>query len=392
MSEITDKELRAQLKVFGKNVGPINSDTVRKVLYKKLLVFRTSENKTVVPQSKAEKTKKAAKITSKEPKETEKVPKSSKTTKSVQKKKTVKLKPECTVVVLKFDNLSDTDFRRKCIEHGLKPGPISGSTRNTWENKLRKFLNENKQNGDFQKPMETKILNPPKKESQTESDTEEETDAHEVSMQTDQPSFTLQESREETIKKVRNKYHINNSTPVLEKTAQSTIQENTSNWTTIDDSEPEEMDTTEDGFFLSTQDILDETENYDPSSSLRPIVIDGSNIACAHGKQKIFSFKGIEIVYKYFLNRGHEEIYVVLPHARTSKYFRGGNNLRSTDFEVLERLNEANAVCISPARQIGTGGQYIASYRAFTNLLFYGLVLRAIFMGYFEKFDFVAEN
>ena len=38
---------------------------------------------------------------------------------------------------------------------------------------------------------------------------------------------------------------------------------------------------------------------------LRPIVIDGSNVAMAHGNEKTFSCRGIEICVNYFRERGH---------------------------------------------------------------------------------------
>ena len=301
MSEISDKELRLKLKEYGKNVGPINSDTVRKVLYKKLLEFQNGGSKQSI---KAVKKSKNDTKPLKSTKTSKDLSKSKKSTKSVQKL------PE-----LNFDDLSDKDFRKKCIEHGLKPGPISSTTRKTWENKLRKKLDE----------LDSKLVvsDQEAKQEASEDTEEEQFEAKEISIQT-------------------------------------SFRGNESNWVTFDDLE--EMDCSEDVFYLSTQDIIDETENYDSSSSLRPIVIDGSNIACAHGKQKVFSFKGIELVFDFFANRGHQEIYVVLPHARTSKNFRGSGNLKSTDFDILGKLNELNVLCISPARQIGSHGRYVASY------------------------------
>ena len=52
--------------------------------------------------------------------------------------------------------------------------------------------------------------------------------------------------------------------------------------------------------------------------SLRPIVIDGSNVAYCHGDDKDFSIRGIEIVVDDFINRGYEKekIVVFLPKIR----------------------------------------------------------------------------
>ena len=69
------------------------------------------------------------------------------------------------------------------------------------------------------------------------------------------------------------------------------------------------------------------------NQKLRPIIIDGQNVAIEHGKEvysgkkltynmpagKSFSARGIEICVEYFKNLGHEEIVVWLPR------FRQGN-------------------------------------------------------------------
>ena len=41
-------------------------------------------------------------------------------------------------------------------------------------------------------------------------------------------------------------------------------------------------------------------------TNLRPIVIDGSNVAMAHGSSEIFSCRGIEICVEWFQNEGHK--------------------------------------------------------------------------------------
>lgn len=56
---------------------------------------------------------------------------------------------------------------------------------------------------------------------------------------------------------------------------------------------------------------VDETEG-----RLRPIVIDGSNVAMSHGNMEVFSCKGIKICVDWFRNRGHKEITVFVPKWR----------------------------------------------------------------------------
>jgi hypothetical protein len=38
----------------------------------------------------------------------------------------------------------------------------------------------------------------------------------------------------------------------------------------------------------------------EPRTGLRPIIIDGSNVAMSHGRSNVFSVKGIQIVVGYF--------------------------------------------------------------------------------------------
>ena len=42
--------------------------------------------------------------------------------------------------------------------------------------------------------------------------------------------------------------------------------------------------------------------------NLRPIVIDGSNVAMSHGRNKFFSCRGIEMVSEHFTKLGHKTI------------------------------------------------------------------------------------
>jgi hypothetical protein len=49
---------------------------------------------------------------------------------------------------------------------------------------------------------------------------------------------------------------------------------------------------------------------------LRPIVIDGSNVAFQHGRHRCFSVQGIEIVVDYFERRGHEKIVAFVPQSQ----------------------------------------------------------------------------
>uniref|UniRef100_A0A8C9K621 Uncharacterized protein n=1 Tax=Panthera tigris altaica TaxID=74533 RepID=A0A8C9K621_PANTA len=59
-----------------------------------------------------------------------------------------------------------------------------------------------------------------------------------------------------------------------------------------------------------------EEEHGDPASSLRPIVIDGSNVAMSHGNKEAFSCRGIQLAVDWFRDRGHAYIKVFVPSWR----------------------------------------------------------------------------
>jgi len=80
--------------------------------------------------------------------------------------------------------------------------------------------------------------------------------------------------------------------------------------------------------------------------SLRPIVIDGSNVAMSHGKDSVFSAKGIELVVNFFIARGHKKVVAFVPH------FRSKNNM-SSDRELLEQLYKSGTLVYTPSREVG---------------------------------------
>ena len=77
--------------------------------------------------------------------------------------------------------------------------------------------------------------------------------------------------------------------------------------------------------------------------SLRPIVIDGCNVARLHGRtQDKFSVHGIVLVIEYFRKRGHEEVYAFLPEDK-----------RKEDYNLLTRLEKEGSVIFTPSRKAG---------------------------------------
>jgi len=82
-----------------------------------------------------------------------------------------------------------------------------------------------------------------------------------------------------------------------------------------------------------------------PRTGLRPIVIDGSNVAMAHGKNKVFSAKGIKIVADYFKQNGHRTVVAFVPQFRK----KSG---QVVDRAVLEGLEEEGVVVFTPSREV----------------------------------------
>ncbi|KAI1729641.1 zc3h12a-like ribonuclease NYN domain-containing protein [Ditylenchus destructor] len=98
------------------------------------------------------------------------------------------------------------------------------------------------------------------------------------------------------------------------------------------------------------------TETHQPNlirnpqkAALRPIVIDGSNIAMTHGHKEIFSCQGIRECVNFFVQRGHKEIIVFVPQ------FRRENprpDAPIIDQKVLLELEAEQRLVWTPSRRI----------------------------------------
>jgi ribonuclease ZC3H12 len=78
---------------------------------------------------------------------------------------------------------------------------------------------------------------------------------------------------------------------------------------------------------------------------LRPIVIDGSNVAMGHSNGRIFSCRGLQICIEYFLQRKHKVVAFV-PQFRKSTF-------HSQDTGILDILEKQGLVTFTPSRKIG---------------------------------------
>uniref|UniRef100_T1J510 RNase NYN domain-containing protein n=1 Tax=Strigamia maritima TaxID=126957 RepID=T1J510_STRMM len=87
---------------------------------------------------------------------------------------------------------------------------------------------------------------------------------------------------------------------------------------------------------------------YRPRANLRPIAIDGSNVAFSHGNNKLFSCKGIQLCIDYFLKRGHSTVKAFVPQFR-----RNASNRENVGTEILERLSKGQQyVVFTPTRTV----------------------------------------
>ncbi|XP_022081675.1 probable ribonuclease ZC3H12D isoform X2 [Acanthaster planci] len=95
----------------------------------------------------------------------------------------------------------------------------------------------------------------------------------------------------------------------------------------------------------------------DESNNLRPIIIDGSNVAMSFGNKDVFACKGIQIVVDWFYRRGHTKIYVIVPSWRKEA---SKPDTPITDQNILIDLEKRNFVVWTPSRRIN--GRRIACY------------------------------
>ncbi|XP_026086392.1 NEDD4-binding protein 1 [Carassius auratus] len=95
-------------------------------------------------------------------------------------------------------------------------------------------------------------------------------------------------------------------------------------------------------------------QNEQGCQDLRHIIIDGSNVAMAHGLHRIFSCRGIAIAVEAFWRRGHREITVFVPQWRQKK------DPNITEQHFLTQLENLRLLSFTPSREVC--GQRISSH------------------------------
>uniref|UniRef100_A0AAZ3RZ22 C3H1-type domain-containing protein n=1 Tax=Oncorhynchus tshawytscha TaxID=74940 RepID=A0AAZ3RZ22_ONCTS len=80
--------------------------------------------------------------------------------------------------------------------------------------------------------------------------------------------------------------------------------------------------------------------------NLRPVVLDGSNVAMSHGNKEVFSCYGIQLAVDWFLERGHRDITVFVP---SWKKEQSRPDALITDQDILRRLEKDKILVFTPS-------------------------------------------
>ncbi|XP_048117873.1 ribonuclease ZC3H12A [Alosa alosa] len=109
----------------------------------------------------------------------------------------------------------------------------------------------------------------------------------------------------------------------------------------------------------ATQPLVTKEKEEDevPENELKPIVIDGSNVAMSHGNKEVFSCRGIELAVNYFLKRGHKKITVFVPSWRKEQ---PRPDVPISDQHILSKLEKQKIVVFTPSRRVG--GKRVVCY------------------------------
>ncbi|XP_062847053.1 ribonuclease ZC3H12A [Trichomycterus rosablanca] len=98
-------------------------------------------------------------------------------------------------------------------------------------------------------------------------------------------------------------------------------------------------------------------EEVEDEDAIRPIVIDGSNVAMSHGNKEVFSCLGIQLAVKYFLDRGHTDITVFVPSWRREQ---PRPDVPITDQHILRELEKKKILVFTPSRRVA--GKRVVCY------------------------------
>ncbi|XP_076128102.1 uncharacterized protein LOC143109335 [Alosa pseudoharengus] len=92
-------------------------------------------------------------------------------------------------------------------------------------------------------------------------------------------------------------------------------------------------------------------------SNLRPVVIDGSNVAMSHGNKQVFSCRGVQLAVKWFWDRGMRDITVFVPMWRKEQ---PRPETPITNQHILTELERKKILVFTPSRCVN--GKRIVCY------------------------------
>ncbi|XP_018592575.1 probable ribonuclease ZC3H12B isoform X1 [Scleropages formosus] len=100
---------------------------------------------------------------------------------------------------------------------------------------------------------------------------------------------------------------------------------------------------------ITSPEVSLEDESMDNLDNLRPVVIDGSNVAMSHGNKEVFSCRGIQLAVDWFLEKGHNDITVFVPAWRKEQ---SRPDAPITDQEILRKLEKEKILVFTPSRRV----------------------------------------
>uniref|UniRef100_A0A8C3AID6 C3H1-type domain-containing protein n=1 Tax=Cyclopterus lumpus TaxID=8103 RepID=A0A8C3AID6_CYCLU len=95
--------------------------------------------------------------------------------------------------------------------------------------------------------------------------------------------------------------------------------------------------------------LLCPSQLLEDKDNLRPVVLDGSNVAMSHGNKEVFSCQGIQLAVDWFLDRGHRDITVFVPAWRKEQ---SRPDALITDQDILRRLEKEKILVFTPSRRV----------------------------------------
>ena len=128
--------------------------------------------------------------------------------------------------------------------------------------------------------------------------------------------------------------------------------------------------------------------------ALRPVVIDGSNVAMAHGSNAYFSPMGLDIAINHFLRRGHPEVIAFLPLFRKSRCGKSDQEMLN-DWHLKGNLSFTPNGCYDDRiilQYAAANGAIVISNDRFRDLKGEGTEIRRVINNRVLRFNWVNDS